>query len=150
MPLAAAGQAASRAPHHCVQFQFQLSFKTAYDRHHLSQRNSFGHLLCAPPRYNTPPSVLINHLPDNSGHLLSRLPTYYLQRQTVATPAQHSPAQRIRMEQSPLTQQPRPEAFQAKIVQLYQELFKVCHLQVLGVLPVAVRLNGNWSKEGIS
>ncbi|CCC07633.1 hypothetical protein SMACR_08114 [Sordaria macrospora] len=28
------------------------------------------------------------------------------------------------MEQSPLTQQPRPEAFQAKIVQLYQELFK--------------------------
>ncbi|KAJ4392599.1 hypothetical protein N0V85_006931 [Neurospora sp. IMI 360204] len=28
------------------------------------------------------------------------------------------------MEQSPLTQQPRPEAFQAKIVQLYHELFK--------------------------
>lgn len=30
------------------------------------------------------------------------------------------------MENSPLTQQPRPEAFQQKIVQLYEELFKVC------------------------
>lgn len=30
------------------------------------------------------------------------------------------------MEKSPLTQQPRPEAFQQKIVQLYEELFKVC------------------------
>lgn len=30
------------------------------------------------------------------------------------------------MDKSPLTQQPRPEAFQQKIVQLYDELFKVC------------------------
>lgn len=29
------------------------------------------------------------------------------------------------MDKSPLTQQPRPEAFQQKIVQLYDELFKV-------------------------
>lgn len=29
------------------------------------------------------------------------------------------------MEKSPLTQQPRPEAFQQKIVRLYEELFKV-------------------------
>lgn len=29
------------------------------------------------------------------------------------------------MDKSPLTQQPRPEAFQQKIVQLYEELFKV-------------------------
>ena len=29
------------------------------------------------------------------------------------------------MEQSPLTLQPRPEAFQQKIVQLYEVLFKV-------------------------
>lgn len=32
------------------------------------------------------------------------------------------------MDKSPLTQQPRPEAFQQKIVRLYQELFKVCTL----------------------
>lgn len=30
------------------------------------------------------------------------------------------------MDKSPLTQQPRPEAFQQKIVQLYEDLFKVC------------------------
>ncbi|PSR78533.1 hypothetical protein BD289DRAFT_485987, partial [Coniella lustricola] len=28
------------------------------------------------------------------------------------------------MDKSPLTQQPRPEAFQQKVVQLYEELFK--------------------------
>lgn len=35
-------------------------------------------------------------------------------------------SQSAHMDKSPLTQQPRPEAFQQKIVRLYEELFKVC------------------------
>ena len=35
------------------------------------------------------------------------------------------------MEQSPLTQSPRPEVFQQKIVRLYEELFKVGLLLLL-------------------
>ncbi|KAK3953007.1 hypothetical protein QBC32DRAFT_211201 [Pseudoneurospora amorphoporcata] len=49
------------------------------------------------------------------------------------------------MEQSPLTQQPRPEAFQAKIVQLYQELFKD-HDQEEEYLDHHTRSEGFWTE----
>lgn len=55
-----------------------------------------------------------------SGHHFHK-PTQ--QRKGIKSIRRVAPA--ARMDKSPLTQQPRPEAFQQKIVQLYDELFKV-------------------------
>lgn len=50
-----------------------------------------------------------------------RPPTSDPWNQTAHRPCRKS----AHMEKSPLTQQPRPEAFQQKVVRLYEELFKV-------------------------